>query len=325
MRIILHIGHPKCGSSTIQKFFANNWKELEQQHIGYIDANFELFSREASPKTLVEYFRKIKEGSLSKATLKTDLEQVLIQAEQKSLNTIVISAENLADIYFSDLLGPLIASQDIEILYYVRKPDDWLISAWKQWGFKQGINLENYIDRNIASRRTLFRNVIEAYLAAFPDAKFHVNLISKAFLHDGDLLSDVNHSLKIDTSNLHSVRNSNESLDIDILEALSGVPSLFDSPHDNRLVNQLRKHLDPQTDKKGNLPIGIGKIRKIYSCYEEEWAWLSHKFFNDELPALTANNLNGRYQEPDSDPDLSRILKMQGLQLQLLMKLLEKS
>jgi len=140
MNLILHPGHPKCGSSSIQKFLYDNRAALEAKGWAVPDRFFHFrfekdcdFSFAESP---VSYFSKvIRKGNYFR--LQNRIEKAIEGAQQAGIHTFIVSAENLADELAEPLHEIFSTYFDVKkVLYYIRRQDDFLLSAWQQWGHK---------------------------------------------------------------------------------------------------------------------------------------------------------------------------------------------
>jgi len=325
MRIVFHIGHPKCGSTTIQAFLRANWMKVHAQGVGYLDWQLDLYHKKSEINPPVNYFKRMKEGEISAEDLSQRIERVIVDAKKKSMHTLIISAENLADPYFPAVLKRAIPELDVTVLYYIRRPDDWILSAWKQWQVKAGKSLQQFIDSHIASNEDFYRPVIQAWQAEFPSADYQINYLSRDMLRDGDLVTDAMHRIAIDTQGMTRVENENLSLDYDLLRVLAECPFLFNDMNDNTLFNDLRRHLGPSVSASDEDPLTPEQRRTLLDAHADEISWINDQFFAGKLPAFAIKSGTKRPSRSSTDSEFQSLAKMQGLQLQLLLKLLNKS
>ena len=73
--------------------------------------------------------------------------------EQDGVRQVVLSAENLSDRSDDALrcFTDVVRRYETEVVVYLRRQDDWLLSAWQQWRAKTEPDLQSWLDR--ASRR----------------------------------------------------------------------------------------------------------------------------------------------------------------------------
>lgn len=100
IKLILHPGHGKCGSSSIQSFLYSNADTLKNMGVYLPDQTFRFFfeDQKASLKSGIPlwYFKElIDENKIASFELRLD--KVLEKAKQSNCNTIIISAENLGN------------------------------------------------------------------------------------------------------------------------------------------------------------------------------------------------------------------------------------
>ena len=137
MKLILHPGHAKCATTTIQNFLQHNRKQFHKNNILIPDdglltpENAGFKSKTNSPRP---FFRNIMETGNIKI-LEERLEEIKIQTHY---HTIVISAENLTNqlIGAGGKIHAALAKhfKDIKVLYYFKPQDKFILSAWQQWG-----------------------------------------------------------------------------------------------------------------------------------------------------------------------------------------------
>ena len=125
MKLFIHIGQPKTGSSSIQTYFSNHVRDLLNTHgIWYPITDQGVYSSTKSPEEAVAQFHQMIASGLR---------------QDQQIHTVVLSHEGfLAQEKWAKALRSLADSLHAEpiILCYLRRQDIWLESAWKQWGAK---------------------------------------------------------------------------------------------------------------------------------------------------------------------------------------------
>ena len=122
-RLILHVGPPKCGSTSIQHFFANQKKPCVEN----------TYYKTLAPLEISELNRE--EPSESILTMLT---QLFVDKLTRS-DVLILSHEYLFECHYAinnicSLAKDLVT--EIFVVGYSRKQSEFLISAYSQWGFR---------------------------------------------------------------------------------------------------------------------------------------------------------------------------------------------
>ena len=282
VKLYLHIGYPKCGSSTIQEALHLNRVALRGLGVGVCGAKLELMGRRARHKFPIGYFLDVAKvvragGSVD---LRPEFEALHKRAVRAGLESVVISAENLGAPWAAEAIAVAQDYFDCEIVLYVRRQDDWVLSAWAQWHFKSGESLPAYVDRRVREgRETMYREVIEAYRASFGACPMTVRLLSRGHLVGGDLVSDFWHALGLDAAGLEPAVSRNVSFSVPLVNTLRESPHLFDGAHDNRLTEFIDAYHRYRGASKKDA-FSVAHRRRILEKYAEENAWLAANVFS---------------------------------------------
>jgi hypothetical protein len=140
MKLIIHTGHGKTGSSSIQATLKNNVEELGQHKIFYAGLNFEF-----SPFKKFDWQKSYgwpELSSLSQSDFNEQLYMVVVttlnELKAQGYKVIIWSNESLF-VNVEKLKGvfeKLPADFDVETISFIRRHDKWLKSAYLQWGVK---------------------------------------------------------------------------------------------------------------------------------------------------------------------------------------------
>jgi hypothetical protein len=140
MKLIIHTGHGKTGSSSIQATLKNNVKELGQNKIFYVGLSFEL-----SPFKKFDWQKAYGWPEL-KSLSQSDFNEQLYMVVATTLNelkaqgykviiwsneSLFVNVEKLKSVF-----EKLAADFDVETISFIRRHDKWLRSAYLQWGVK---------------------------------------------------------------------------------------------------------------------------------------------------------------------------------------------
>ncbi len=316
-KLYIHIGHPKCGSSTIQDFLAHNWKAIKAQKLGIVDHNMKIFGALSDKRPPVHYFAEVKRNLRDGDDIARDLKALANHSSLSRLDGLILSAENLADTLLAPFFTSAVEYFDIQVIYYIRRQDDWLLSAWKQWKLKQGIPLERMIEKHCSTEQGSYKRVIQAWTKVVPRDKIYVNMLNRSALYKSDLLLDFCRQTGLEIDQLEITKNSNTSFNFDLLNTLAKIPFVFDTAHDNRLFNMLEQEFGEELVGKGENPLTYKQRRAIMAAHEKENTWLAKKIFPDSpFKRWIAVRKNRAVTEKN---DLKGVTQIAGINLKLLM------
>lgn len=284
LTLYLHIGYPKCGSTTIQEALYENRKALRAMGYGVCGRTLDLLGPRSKLWFPVGYFKThldaAREGNAP--DMEPEFKALHARAVAAGLHSVIVSAENLSAEQAPSLLASAKKYFDCRIVFYFRRQDDWLTSSWAQWQFKGGEGLMAFIRRRLSMPdRLLFRPVLESYLEHFSKDAFHVRLLASKHLAGGDLCSDFWGAVGIDDGAMKRVTSRNVSFSTQLAGVLKESPYLFENAHDNELTGFIdEQHKGRRGAKKDALPLDVRK--EILSFFHEENRWLEDMFFRGD-------------------------------------------
>lgn len=198
IRLVLHPGHPKCGSSSIQAALYGSVDALEARGVFLPNRRFRFsFENDGYRRGLgnpVNFFEGISNDA-GFAAFEERLAEVLTGVRRAGGRTVVISAENLGNqsgITTRRPLHEIFARRfrPVDVIFYIRRQDDWMVSSWQQWGHKLGWSLERHIDQNLADNRPDFLAAARSFEAVYGEGRVSVVPLDRRTLMEGDLLAD---------------------------------------------------------------------------------------------------------------------------------------
>lgn len=331
LKLYLHIGHPKCGSSTIQEALHLNRMALRDLGYGVCGEDLKLMGRRAKHRFPLGYFlnaaRTVWAGGA--VDLRADFEALYRSAKRARLKAVVVSAENLSAVWAPAAIAVAKDYFDCEIIHYFRRQDDWLLSAWSQWHFKAGESLPAFIARRMRSGRSgIYRDVLEEYLAHFPLPAMKVRLLSRKHLVGGDLVSDFWQATGLEGAALAPVRSQNVSFSAQLANTFKESAYLFEHGHDNRLTAYVDSHHRYARGVKKDA-LTVAERRAILDRYADENEWLEKKFFapgtlGDWCAIADVEDEAGRAERRRRDePTLRGIAEMVSLNIAVLQQMRE--
>lgn len=245
MRIILHIGAGKCGSSAIQEHFSHHpVLELAKSKVfnyGALEANGTITTGPTlRKKAEVSPFDYISSINLKSLDLKQDeiLRNLTASLKQISKRCELLLLSNEGWHQESELFAwfnEAFAAYPVDVVFVVRPPVFWLNSAWWQWGAWTGASVERWIHQNI-------KNVCWSHFAKAWSALECVQTFEVVPLR-GNILSYFYQKIGLPNE---PATLSNKSLPDSILRVYQHRPELRPSPHESKLDFSLARHLPCQ-------------------------------------------------------------------------------
>ena len=294
MKYIFHIGAGKTGSSAIQHALALNESKLSDAGI-YLPAE-NLEDKGNVTGYHVWWFESIKQMETVKASeeLASKFVSVVSSAEAKGCNTILFSAENLSNPFsWSELLKDVLNEHEVQVLIYIRRQDDYLLSAWQQWGIKSGNTLESWMFKHIGSSGDWSVPIKEWQSIATEELL--VRVYQRDRLRNQDVVDDFFDALDIEASGFaRSNTGVNTSYNIAVEELALAAPGLFEGPHDNDFFNMVQKYCKTAHKKlPGESRLNASERRSIINRYQQSNQWIKDQYFKNVNVPL--------FKMPDTD------------------------
>ena len=287
MKLILHVGHNKCGSSTIQSFLKANISKFNNQRIGIVNQFMKI--SDSDDKNWVQpgmYFHKIL-FTENKSDIKRDLILLKEEAEIKNLNSIILSDERLSSrLCFNNdknLLEDISSVfNNIEVIYYIRRQDEYCLSAWQQWGIKQGKSFQEYMIDSYRLKEPDYKLSIEGFKSIFGEHALKVGFINKITLFNENLLSDFISKLGFEDKDFSLVSDANKGIHAGYSDILRRTSKVFGSPVDNEIKKLINKNITNSSDiiySKEKPVIFYSYSNEIMSFYEKDNIEIHNTYF----------------------------------------------
>lgn len=308
MELVLHPGHSKCGSTTIQDFLYLNRAKFRNRGVILPDCNFK-FPFESDYKfhlthTPRDYFAKIQSGEIPLSDLEVRLD-VLKASGSNEFRRIIISAENLINGIANTITKEIHqclarAFSAVRVVYYVRRQDEFLISSWQQWSHKTGQSLENYLDQSIELGIPNYNAISNTLSRVYGKGNLQVGVIYREHLHKNSLTNDFCLKASIMEKGLSfDLPNSNIGLSTAVCESLSRIPQIYDDIHDqnirNLLVSNTANSVELLQKKYRTLP-NTAHV-KLFNTFNEQNLNLLNQYIQNVNPVVSGL----LFEEPDND------------------------
>jgi len=250
VKLIVHPGHYKCGSSTIQNFLSVNLDTLEEMGIGIVNQDLNIGKPVnkswSKPDNYFErmIFENNKLGDFQERLL--NLKQA---ADNSKYHTIILTEERLSDrrtLYGSLTLHSAIADvfENIKVIYYMRRQDDFILSAWQQWGHKEQKTLLEYTNILLENGMANFLQNIKKFKEFYGTNNIEVSLLNRITLIKGDLMTDFLSRIGIEDTpeRFQKVDNSNKGINIQYCDILRRTPGWYQNVTDNSVRKMLETY-----------------------------------------------------------------------------------
>ncbi len=194
--VLLHIGFPKTGTKTIQKFCHVN-REILARH-GTLFPKFDDSLTRGLPGVHIPFAAAIMRrkpphlSGLDSATLEQSFESLFADFKKSDFQKLIISNETLSqhgDLDFPKLMTAA-AGHKVTIIAYIRRYDEW-IESYYRWYLTHGINqkiqnFEDYPPRKEMEQNTFSKKLTELK-AKLPGSTFAVrsyDTVKDQLMHD---------------------------------------------------------------------------------------------------------------------------------------------
>ena len=309
-KLIIHIGLPKTGTTSLRGFYCSNICYLNERKI------FLPFLGEKQWNKRIQNIFRINNKFESKAFFQENA-----SIKQDDLNKLVSFAENLPQESIMILSSEFLAAPSTDIfklknyaehyfdsvciLIYLREQGSWVLSA----SSTQARNGSGYSILKPGDRTNLdYKFLLSKWYSAFPSAHLVVRRYGSKFMKDQDIISDFIHSLDLPID----IEKIERQLDARLTESATAIKYLF-------CMNYLIENGDVQfEDGVHKRKYYVKKICEAHrdgsvlalsnecaSLFRKHYAksnqWVFQKFFKDDTLELFPP-----YRAPD--PDTGKVL-----------------
>jgi len=273
-KIIIHIGAGKTGSSAIQS--------VMRQYRTYFEKN-KLFIPDRAlgngPNVTGEHvfaFQQLHTAG-DQAALKAAIEKMAAGAPAG--HTILLSAENLSNPGVGASFTGLLDGFDAKVIFYVRRQDDYLASAWQQWNSKIETDINAWLIGALRDRGHWYSSAL-AWERAVGSGNVIIRPFQRSDLKAGDVVRDFLDILGIDDPERDfDVGTVNPSYNDIITPLVAGATNIFSNVHDNRFYAMVSDLTGEAYTKSRRVSLLSREQReKILFFYDEENKQLCKRF-----------------------------------------------
>jgi len=183
VKLFLHIGYPKTGTSAIQAFLVKNKEQLKKQGCLYPQTGRLGHAHYGVSSAFGLGRHSAADASITPAKIQALLDSELKQSDCTSL---ILSSENFILSKNPKVIGDTFSDFDIHPIVYLRRHDDWFESAYNQsvrmvqnppWG----TTIEGFVQLQI-NRKALpfdYYELLKLWDASFPGGRLIVRPFEK--------------------------------------------------------------------------------------------------------------------------------------------------
>ncbi|WP_254410498.1 hypothetical protein [Campylobacter coli] len=311
MTAYIHIGTPKTGTTSIQKFITLNLDLFLQQGMVY-------------PKTFCVNNQHAKIAYIIKKNMKSDFnfwlnQEVVFLRNEISENkkyTFLFSSEMIS-LYINESytlirlkeLFNWLGFKNIKCILYLRSNDEYMISHSSQ-NIKCGLGV--YYKRKAefctSMGMHMYKTICKNYINVFGKENIIVRLFDKNEFYQGDLLKDFIHSIGLEWDNKFRIpERENETLDLIGFE-LQGRLNKLGCGWNNKINSTMEFSEKYFTSKDPHLKFQPAKeVTQSYMDYfEESNEWVRQEFFPHKerlFPKKDLSNYKENYELKEMKPE----------------------
>lgn len=279
-KLTVHIGANKTGSSAIQRFLSINNLALREEGIIVPNNGFQVADRVQGYHVFgfQELLGNPKEG-------RKQFEDAIdaVNAAYPRAATTLLSAENLtANPVAPSLFENLVERYDAEIIIYIRRQDEYILSSWQQWYSKVSADFWAWV---ISVLGTLgdWRAYLENWETVVPKEKITVRVFERSKLEGGDIVEDFHGLLGISRplgDFAYPEDTVNPSFSDAIMDLVKGNDLIFQGAHDNDFYNFVAKTTGDRYMKTSRQSsVSVSQRRAMIAKYKEQNDWIKERYF----------------------------------------------
>ncbi|MCU0534588.1 MAG: hypothetical protein MUD14_11910 [Hydrococcus sp. Prado102] len=337
IQLIVHSGHAKCGSSSIQKFIYSNIQYLKKLNTYIPDKNFRfLFDTKESLlqwEDPLHYFGDlIFDGTRDVQEFETRLKEIIEKAHQNNCKKIIISSENLGSLNAkSRKVHEALAShfKDITIIYYIRTQDNWIVSSWQQWTHKEGENFQDYLHRSLNSNSPDFLKIAEFLEEIYGKKSLMVVPLHKKALINQNLIDDFCERAQIQLSETINTKiDANKGLNLYLCDVLARIPNVYESRHDLYVKNLFNRYVSSKNllYKNDKDFLDYETRVQILKHFERDNRLLQQKYFDyvsyDDIFNIDNNSTDDSQQKLEDE--IENLKDVIAIQMEMILTLLRR-
>lgn len=222
---ILHVGAGKSGSSAIQTFLRENVTALQQR-------GFTVPAQDLAIRTTISGHSVFKLQEF----FDNDGSGVFFHLDRAKRaagdNCLLISAENMSNADNFRYFRKFGSEYNVKVIFYIRRQDDFLASAWQQWASKIRGDLNEWLAEACKSQAD-WNYTISGWESVVGEGNVIPRIFERQSLPQGDVVRDFIETLGFSPDEFSLPEGDvNASFDNLITLLVQGRKDLFDGAHD---------------------------------------------------------------------------------------------
>ena len=250
-RLILHIGGAKCGSTAIQNYLGTNAGGLAERGVLIPPMALDDVNSPTTGEQVIFFEDLLYPRMDGQDHLSHCLYALSDRMSREGLRTAIISGENMSlHPELAEMFRIAAVDFDITVVLYVRRQDDFLISAWQQWGMKYHSSLEDYAANGIGILAD-WAAILAAWEDAFGRDRIIVRRYQRDSLYQDDAVADFVQAIGLSPEGLTPLEKFvNLSFDEHLGDLAFRIRDVFDGPHDNDFFHTMAGLLAEKVHKR---------------------------------------------------------------------------
>jgi hypothetical protein len=311
VRLVLHIGGAKCGSTAIQGVLRENAATLRSLAVLVPGLALDLESPVHGHQ--VRFLAKTVDLADGPEVVNRRLWTLRRHMDDSGLKTLVVSAENLINQnkYPQLFAGAERIFDEVRIIAYVRRQDDYFTSGWQQWGLKAYPSMRAYLDARIGKEADWSAQLLP-WDHLFGRESIVVRRFQRSALVNRDVVADFFSvaDLPLDQCS-RSEDLYNPSWDENIGMLAHRVRDVFTSQHDDRFFRDFFFAGGPSLYKNyaGSILLTLDERREILDLYTASNEQLRTRYF------LDLDSDESLFESPSQD-DVVEVTELEQLRRQ---------
>ncbi len=284
-KLFIHIGFPKCGSTTLQDFLVQVQGNLRNHGLVVVDQTLNHPGKSRAAHVAQLRLWKMLDSPEAPQEIKEALRNIAQAMNEHGTKGAIFSGEQLGNhAEHSEYFRPARALFDVKVIAYLRPQEAWLPSAWKQFGVREGKSLEDHLDGATRSYVPGFLRKLNAWAAVFGKENVYVNTLSRGSLYKGDLVADFCRALDLpDTFAQNNKPNgsANVTFDNHILMVLLQAHKILEGGGTGSIYSFLDRYLPPAAFETGRNALPNEKALQLREEYRAENEEIVETFMPD--------------------------------------------